>query len=265
MSVQEHFSYSSESLHMCILFLAIKQHPEYPMLICANRDEFHDRSTQSAHFWSEYPELLAGKDLEEGGSWFGINKDRKFAAITNIRSGNKLSEDKKSRGKLVTMSLLTNNNINQQWLEEHCDEYNPFNLIYGTLENLYYFNSITQEHTLLKEGFHAISNGSMDDIWPKMAKGERQLEAVVKSAVAINPANLLAILRDQSRPTNQQLPSTGISVQMEQLLSSIFICSTNYGTRSSSLILQKSDNSVEFIEAAYDRFGSEVNMNSFSL
>ena len=247
---------------MCILFLAINQHPIYPLLICANRDEF---PTMSAHFWPESPELLAGKDLEAGGSWLGINKQGYFAAVTNIRTGNKPSIDKKSRGELVTLALQEDSPINEDWLSHRCEQYNPFNLIYGSAVNLYCFNSVNREHRPLVDGFHAISNGSIDDIWPKMATGEKQLKAVVKSTNIIEPDTLFNILGDQSRPNYQQLPKSGISDQWELLLSSIFICSAEYGTRSSSLIMKKSDDATAFIEAEYDQLGTEVNRKYFSL
>jgi len=156
---------------MCILFLSIKQHPDYPLIICANRDEFHQRPTERAHFWQQYPHTLAGKDLQAGGSWLGINKAGYFAAITNIRTGNSPEVGKKSRGELVTWALKPNSIINEAWLQQYSQQYNPFNLIYGSLNNLACFNSILNEQTLLTEGIHAISNGSINDVWPKMTHG----------------------------------------------------------------------------------------------
>jgi len=248
---------------MCILFLAVQEHPDYPLIICANRDEFHQRATKSAHFWPQNPNMLAGQDLQEGGSWLGINKKGFFAAITNIRTGSKVSPDKQSRGELVTMALAETSQINHQWLQAHCQQYNPFNLVYGPLNELRCFNSTTGVETVLSKGFHAISNGSLDDVWPKMAKGEQQLEALVKSNKKVKAKKLLMILKDQSRPEAHQLPDTGIPLQWELLLSSIFIASPDYGTRSSSIILQKKQGSIKFHEVEYDRKGEELNHRVF--
>ena len=256
---------------MCILFLAINQHPDYPMIICANRDEFHERPTQSAHYWQDKEGILAGRDLQAGGSWLGINRRGQFAAITNIRTGGKVLENKKSRGELVTFVLEENTSaeqhqvINESWLKDHGDSYNPFNLIYGNLEQLYCYNSVSGEQIKLSTGFHSISNGAMDEIWPKMAKGEQQLEQVVKSATGISESALLSILNNQTRPEESELPDTGIPVEWEQLLSSIFICSEKYGTRSSSLVLLAVDSSIDFTEVEYDNEGNHQSLNRFNL
>ena len=255
---------------MCILFLAINQHPDYPMIICANRDEFHQRPTKEAHYWEDKEGILAGRDLQAGGSWLGINRKGQFAAITNIRTGEKVLENKKSRGELVTFVLEDNTSgeqhqtISEPWLKEHGDSYNPFNLIYGDLVQLYCYNSVTAEHIKLTTGFHSISNGAMDEIWPKMAKGEQQLEQLVKSAAGINETALLSILNNQTRPEESELPDTGIPAEWEQLLSSIFICSEKYGTRSSSLVLFGVDSSINFTEVEYDIEGNHLSLNRFN-
>jgi len=249
---------------MCILFLAINQDSDYPLIICANRDEFHQRPTQAAHFWPDNSNLLAGKDLEAGGSWLGVNKAGYFAAITNLRTGQPPSENKKSRGDLVMLALQSDSLINKQWLEQYSHQYNPFNLIYGSLHKLFCFNSASGQQTTLSDGFHAISNASMDDVWPKMTKGERGLESLVKSNQKIDKDKLLLLLQDQTKVELGHLPNTGIPVEWEQLLSSIFICSEKYGTRSSSLVLQKEDSSIEFLEVQYDVQGKQVNLSSFT-
>ncbi len=249
---------------MCILFLAIKQHSEYPLLICANRDEFYQRPTSTAHFWSDHPSILGGKDLQAGGSWLGTNKQGYFAAITNIRTGKKPGQDKRSRGELVTLALQQDSPITASWLEEHGELYNPFNLIYGPLEHLACYNSMSKKHITLTDGFHAISNGELDDIWPKMARGEKQLEAIVNLNQSIEPAQLFLILKDQQKAQENLLPNTGVPVEWERLLSSIFINSPEYGTRSSCLILQKNNRSIELIERQYNEQGNTVGQLSFS-
>ena len=249
---------------MCILFLAINQHSKYPLLICANRDEFYKRPTMGAHFWSENPSMLAGKDLQAGGSWLGVNRQGFFAAITNIRSAGKPSSDKRSRGELVTMALQSDSVISMSWLEKNGELYNPFNLVYGSLDKLVCYNSVTKKHIHLADGFHAISNGELDDIWPKMAKGEKQLEAIVNLGQTIEPEQLFSILKDQRKAEDGMLPKTGVSLEWERLLSSIFINSPDYGTRSSCLLLLESDGSIKFIERQYGVKGNKGEQLSFS-
>lgn len=248
---------------MCILFLALKQHKDFPMIICANRDESHRRRTQSAHFWEENPQLLAGKDLQAGGSWLGVNKLGRFAAITNFRTASGMETDKKSRGELVTKALEENSAINEQWLKHHSDDYNHFNLIYGSAAEMFCYSSSNKSQIQLSDGFHAISNGAIDDIWPKMANGQRQLERIVKSTEDIAIDKLLAVLQDQSQAKVEELPDTGLTVEWEQLLSSIFIRNDNYGTRSSSLILQNKQALLTFFEVEYDQTGQQLEQHHF--
>ncbi len=249
---------------MCILFLAINRHSEYPLIICANRDEFYERPTSAAHFWNDATSMLAGKDLQAGGSWLGVTKQGRFAAITNIRIGTKISQDRKSRGELVTMALAENSPINAEWLEQHSDEYSPFNLVYGPLNGLVCYNSVSKRHIVLSDGFHAVSNGELDDVWPKMAKGERQLEALVRSNQAIESEQLFSILKDREKAEESLLPDTGVPIEWERLLSSIFICSDGYGTRSSCLLLQNNNSAIEFTEKQYNESGKSVGEQSFS-
>lgn len=250
---------------MCILFLAINQHIDYPLIICANRDEFYNRPTRDAQFWSDKPHLLAGKDLHAGGSWLGVNTQGAFAAITNIRTNIQNTSFKKSRGELVTMALQPDSIINFDWLKEHSDEYSPFNLTYGSLEQLNCYNSLQKTQARITDGFHAISNGSLDDIWPKMAKGELQLEKLVSLNHTIEREKLFSILKDQTQADDTELPDTGIPREWEKKLSSIFINSTDYGTRSSCLLLQNINGEIEFVERTYDENGAPNTESEFNL
>lgn len=250
---------------MCILFIAVEQREDYPLIICANRDEFHKRPTKEAHFWDDFPQILAGRDMEAGGSWLGINQSGYFAAITNLRTGKPQSKDKKSRGELVTFFLTEPLSIDESWLTKHAALYNPFNLIFGKLDNLYCFNSENGQSTKLTPGFYAISNGEMGDNWPKMQKGLKNLESLVNSNEALVLESILPVLNDQTRADDTELPSTGIPLEWEQLLSSIFICTEEYGTRSSSILLNKKGATSQFIEVQYNTKGEKVNENNFEL
>ncbi|TQV85799.1 NRDE family protein [Aliikangiella coralliicola] len=247
---------------MCILFTAIRQHPQFPLIICANRDESHSRPTRLASFWPDRPYLLAGKDLQAGGSWFGVNNGGEFAAVTNIRNGQAQDPDKRSRGDLITLALEPDSPINQTWLAEHGHTFNPFNLIYGNHKTLYCFNSVTQTHTFLDSGFHSVSNGAIDDIWPKMAKGTCQLKSLVEKSDKLDSTEqipfdqLFEILKDQSKPETNLLPDTGIPLEWEKRLSSIFITGKEYGTRSSTLVLIDTNNKLTFVERSFTPEGT---------
>ena len=250
---------------MCILFIAINQHKDYPLIIAANRDEFHQRPTKSAYFWPAPAEILAGQDLQANGTWLGLNKQGDFSALTNIRSALTLNVDAKSRGELVQLALQQPELINQQWLIQNSQHYNPFNLVYTQDKNLYCFNSSTSDHTLLTDGFHAICNGAMDDVWPKMAKGEILLEQLISEQQELHSEHLFAIMQDPTQAPDELLPETGVGLEWERKLSSIFIKSSEYGTRSTAVILKHQSGSTDFYEQSYTSNAEIFNKKQFAL
>lgn len=257
---------------MCILFIAKNKHPDYPLIICANRDEFHLRPTQKAHYWENNPSILAGKDLQAGGSWLGCSINGYFAAITNIREIEP-STNKRSRGELVKFALLgtTDNGekFNLDWLQKHNDNYNGFNLIFGKLGQLGCYNNTNKKFTLLTDGFHAICNGSLDDIWPKMAIGMTKLETLINSNQHFNANDFIhklqSMMLDKSQFSDHQLPQTGVPLEWERLLSTIFIQSDNYGTRSTSILLFDQNKNIELSEAQYNNEGKQVTEQFYSV
>jgi len=250
---------------MCILFIALNQHPEYPLIVCANRDEFHHRPTEPAHFWQPDNELLAGKDLEAGGSWLGINKDGNFSALTNLRDPMNQKSNMRSRGELVIKALKRHEPLTVSWLREHSENYNPFNLIFGHAKELYCFNSAAKDLTRLTSGFHSISNGALDDVWPKMARGSQALEQLITKSAEPDIEELISIMKDETRASDSDLPQTGIGVEWERLLSSIFIRHEEYGTRSTSIIMQDKLGKTRFVEVRYDGKGRNLGRQAFTV
>ncbi|MCL1049775.1 NRDE family protein [Shewanella abyssi] len=248
---------------MCILFVALEAHPEYPLIICANRDEFHHRPTEAAHFWPKQNRLLAGKDLEAGGTWLGVNQNGLIAGLTNIRDPELIQSDMKSRGELVLKALI-NDGIDESWLARYSPFYNPFNLLYGDEKALYCFDSRAKRLNQLTAGFHSISNGALDDIWPKMSRGTQAIQAHITNNS--NPCidSLLAIMKDGTQAPDADLPQTGVSLEWERHLSSIYIQHQEYGTRSTSIILKDKRGKVQFSEVRYDGKGRNLGRNDFS-
>ena len=249
---------------MCILFMAIGVNPDYPLIICANRDEFHHRPTEPAHFWPPEQNLLAGKDLLAGGTWLGLNRSGSIAALTNIRSPADHSDNRRSRGELIP-KYLSGDDAFVPWLEKQAPSYNPFNLVFGSGQTFYCFNSLQRSLEQLSPGCHAISNGAMDDVWPKMAKGQQALEALVSAPGMPDEALLLEMMRDESRPEDTRLPQTGVSLEWERRLSSIYIRHDEYGTRSTSLLLQDTRGHISFTEVRYDGKGRNLGSQRFKL
>lgn len=257
---------------MCILFFAIESHPHYPLIICANRDEFHHRPTQPAQFWPPDQNILAGKDLQAGGTWLGVNQAGQFAGITNLRTQN-LQDGVRSRGELVVNALAPHNStlafntsvITPQWLQEHSLNYNPFNLIFEYQHTLHCFNSRTAATTKLTQGFHAVCNGDMDDVWPKMALGQQALQSYIAQTDNISINELLRFMQDTTQPADNLLPNTGLDLEWERRLSSIFIQHPQYGTRSTTIILKDKLGQTDFYETRFDGKGRNLGQQHFQI
>lgn len=219
---------------MCLLAFAW-QHAGQTLLLLGNRDEFHARPTRAADYWTAegHPGLLAGKDLEAGGTWMGVTTGGRFAALTNIRNP-ALQAGPRSRGELVSR-YLTGDQPPEQFMIElaaRCGDYAGFNLLAGNLNELWHLNSAEPIPRPVAPGVHTLSNASLDTPWPKTL---RLREALTASLQASDEA-LLALLADPSRYPDEQLPATGISLEWERMLSAAFIVGEEYGTRASSLL-----------------------------
>lgn len=248
---------------MCILFFAINQHSKYPVIICANRDEFHQRPTQMMHWWPETAKknpLLAGRDLQAGGTWLGLNKQGRFSALTNYRQPQLFDKTKKSRGDLVINALKETDQAITSQLTKSAHNYNGFNLVFGQLNNLTCFDSRSQKLQRLTTGFHSLCNGALDDVWPKMARGQSQLAHAISDAQQSLPLdslvdNLFTLMQNKQQADIDLLPNTGLSVDWEQRLSSIFIVSPEYGTRTTNIIVQDSEGNISVYDRSYNEQG----------
>lgn len=244
---------------MCILFIAIQQHPEYPLIIAANRDEFHQRPTRESHFWSAHPTLLAGQDLEAGGTWMGVTTTGKLAALTNVRDPRKNFANAISRGKLTTDFLTQQHTATDylQQLKQSRQDFNGYNLLFGDWRDLWVYNNHLDQSSRLGNGFYGLSNAHLNSPWPKINQGVAKLKAHCQQD-KIEPEILFDILYDQTQADDQFLPDTGVPIEWERKLSSIFIQSPEYGTRSATLLLINRNNQLVWHEHSLDRQGTIV-------
>jgi uncharacterized protein with NRDE domain len=245
---------------MCILFIAIKQHPLYPLIIAANRDEFTQRPTQTAHFWSTQSDMLAGKDLLAGGTWMGINTRGDVAALTNIRLPVPEKNNAVSRGELVTKFLSSNEQESYlDTLKQTHANYNGYNLLFGKLTNLRVYNSLDNSAYSLKEGVYGLSNASLDSPWPKLDMGKSALAQYCQHAKDLSFEHLFELLSNRVVAKDEELPNTGVSPEIEKMLSSIFICTPQYGTRSSTVLLIDNQQQVYWEERTFSASGECTN------
>jgi uncharacterized protein with NRDE domain len=238
---------------MCLILIAWQAHPDYPLVVAANRDEFFARPTAAAAFWPDAPQVLAGRDLEAGGTWLGVSRQRRFAALTNYREGGRQRVDARSRGALVA-DFLTSRASPVAYLtqlETAAAEYNGFNLVVGNGESLaYYSNRGDGQPRWLKPGIYGLSNHLLDTPWPKLASAK----AAFAAALLALPANdlFLDLLADQEIVPDTHLPETGVPLAWERILSAVFVCSENYGTRASTLLTIDRDGRTTLLERSFD-------------
>lgn len=263
---------------MCILFFAIEQHPRFPVVICANRDEFHQRPTQIMHWWPETQDnkgdqlpILAGKDLQAGGTWLGLNPQGRFSALTNYRQPQSFDNSKKSRGDLVINALSKPTSKITEQLLKTTNQYNGFNLVVGQLNNLMCFDSVTKKQQTLSSGYHSLCNGALDDIWPKMALGQNQLANAISANLTQNLSqtslveHLFTLMQNEQQASENGLPNTGLSIDWEQKLSSIFIVSPEYGTRTTNIIILDDQKNIYVYDQSYNAQGTPYKRQHFTI
>lgn len=237
---------------MCLIVLSWRQRADYPLVLAANRDEFQARPTAPAAFWAEAPQVLAGRDLVGGGSWLGVTRSGRLAAITNFRDPAERRPGAPSRGGLVREFLCGEMppEAYLQALAASAGAYAGFNLLVADRQQLGYLASRTREWRLLPPGLYGLSNGLLDTPWPKVTSAKAAL-AVHLAAGEIDAASLFPLLADTARPADALLPTTGIGLDWERLLSSCFIAGPDYGTRSSTIVLVGGDGHLRFRERTF--------------
>jgi uncharacterized protein with NRDE domain len=239
---------------MCLILIAYRHHPRYPLILAANRDEFYERPTQALEFWPDRPEIAAGRDLKRMGTWLGISRQGRLAAVTNYREAGVQRPEAQSRGHLVTDFLATRatppDYLHRLRANGHL--YNGFNLIVGDVRGLYYYSNRGGTASPVQPGIHGLSNHLLDTHWPKVRDGKSKLAAILaENENDIDRQRLLEALQDQSVPPDNQLPDTGVGPAWERMLAPIFITSPTYGTRCSSLLTIDANAAVVFTEVSW--------------
>ena len=254
---------------MCLIFIAQHAHPDYPLIIAANRDEFYQRPTALADYWQDNPRILAGRDEQAGGTWLGINRDGRFAAVTNFRENDSASYAS-SRGD-IPVHYLSDTSDSQtfgEYLQQQGHSYSGFNCLFGQLgadAQLHYYsnrNSNTPNTAQpLVPGIYGLSNGLLDSNWFKIEQGKQEIEQLLSQP--FSQEQWFSFLNDQTKAEDHALPDTGVAVATEKLLSSRFIHSESYGTRCSTLITVDHKGLIQFCERSYNEQAQAVNTQVF--
>ncbi|MHB2016247.1 MAG: NRDE family protein [Candidatus Xenobia bacterium] len=224
---------------MCLVLLALERHPRWRLVVAGNRDEFLDRPSEPAHWW---PDILAGRDLLGGGTWLGLSREGRIAVVTNVREPQrKPPADAPSRGGLVVDFLQ--GSLSMERLSETGNRYAGFNLVFGTAARLSWYCNRGGSMERIPAGVHGLSNAQLDTPWPKVVKARRMLEAGIPE----NPEDLLSRLADAEPASDTELPDTGVGLELERVLSPIFVRTARYGTRASTVVYMNDEEAI-FVE-----------------
>lgn len=240
---------------MCVIFFAYKVHPEFPLILLANRDEFYNRPTRKAGFWEDYPNILAGRDLVGGGTWLGVTKSGRFAAVTNYRDPS-APTGTNSRGHL-TADFLKSDESAENYLTEifnKADQFSGFNLLIGEINSakneIFYFSNRSNKITKLTPGIYGLSNHLLDTAWHKVKTGKEAFAELLNED-KISNESFFELLSDKTIAVDESLPDTGIGYEFEKKLSQIFIETPVYGTRCSTVLTFDSNFKTNFEEKVY--------------
>lgn len=252
---------------MCVAVFAWKIHPDFPLVFAGNRDERHARAASAAGFWEDAPQVLAGRDLEAGGTWLGVTTGARFALVTNYRAGPNPKSGARSRGEL-TADFLRGAALPQDYLtavQRHAHDYAPFSLIVGDADSLWFFsNRGEQTPQPISPGIHGLSNHLLDTPWPKVTLSKSRLETLLVPGMP-TIEELILLLADRTPASANELPDTGIGTERERQISPVFVVNPEYGTRCSNAILRARNGDLRFVERRFDAKGRRLETRDFQL
>lgn len=249
---------------MCLIVFAWKTHPDYQLVLTANRDEFHRRPSQALHYWPDNPEVLAGRDLQAGGTWLATHRLGRFATVTNYREQQEFSDKHASRGTLVTDFVTGNASAASFTRSIDGGEYAGFSLLASDGDELFYVSNRGDPPARLDPGIYGLSNASLDTPWPKVQRSRDALQALVEYN-EINSTSLFRLMADRTCASVADVEAGHLPFELARALTAPFIVSPDYGTRCSTVMLWSNDGKIELSERRFDASGESSGESRFSL
>ena len=242
---------------MCLILLAWQADASLPLVVAANRDEFHRRPTRSLHWWPDHPDVLAGRDLEAGGTWLGVTRSGRFAALTNFRDADR-SRGRRSRGELVSNFLTGSGPPLAYASEVEADAYAGFNLFVGLVagdrREMAYVNNRGREPGLLTPGIYGLANAELDAPWHKTRYGKAALASLIAEG-HVSPDALGRLLENRERARAADVDTRGLDFELAHALTAPFIVTPDYGTRSSTIVVLDDRDRMTVAERSYGADG----------
>lgn len=249
---------------MCLVVLGWQQHPDFPLVMAGNRDEFHSRPTENAHWWPDQPDILGGRDLQAGGTWLALHRNGRFATVTNYRDAELPSADFRSRGHLVTEFLNAESSTLDYLNSIDGARYAGFNLLVCDGESLGWYSNRSEGVKILPPGIYGLSNALLDSPWHKVRRARQGLEKLLAEN-RINESELFRLLADREKAPVNQIESARLPFATAHAISAPFIVLPDYGTRSSSVALLDSNCGWRFKERRFDALGHRSGESAFRI
>jgi uncharacterized protein with NRDE domain len=248
---------------MCLLVIAFRRHERLPLIVAGNRDEFHGRPAQDAHWWPDHPDVLGGRDLQAGGTWLAVHRNGRFATVTNYRDARKERAGLKSRGHLIT-GFLNGGESPLDYLKGiDGDDYAGFNLLVADPNAAAYLSNRGAAMRELPPGIYGLSNATLDEPWTKVTRSKASLKTLLDED-KVNATNLLRLLDDRDRASSDAVQANGLSFSMAHALTAPFIVLPEYGTRCSTVLTVSEEGGVHFVERRFNASGHSTGESSFA-
>jgi uncharacterized protein with NRDE domain len=247
---------------MCLITFAWKAHPEYRLILAANRDEFHGRPSEAMHWWPDPPDLLAGRDLEAGGTWLGISRSGRFAAVTNYREELQKEHSGRSRGELVVGFAQSEQTASGFCRSIDLDPFRGVSVLAAAGDEMAYVSNRGDRAASLAPGIYGLSNASLDTPWTKVVRSKAVLGILTRQET-FDAEFLFRLLADREPAATDDYAGTGLPPEMARAISAPFIATSDYGTRCSTVLLIGRSGRVEMHERCFDSAGRPAGDASF--
>lgn len=249
---------------MCLVVIGWQQHSDYPLIVAGNRDEFHARPTQEAHWWPDDPDIVGGRDLQAGGTWLALHRGGRFATVTNFRDAQQTSAKFRSRGHLVA-DFLRGTKAPLEYLNAiDGPAYAGFNLLVGDGQTLAYLSNRGATALELSPGVYGLSNALLDSPWHKIVRSKSKLEKLIRDN-QVNETQLFRLLGDRVKAPAGEIESDGLPFAMAHAISAPFIVLPDYGTRSSSVVILDAAGGWRLVERRFDASGKNTGESAFAV
>lgn len=242
---------------MCLILIAWKVDPENPLVLAANRDEFHHRPTQSLHRWRDKPAVIAGRDLQAGGTWLGASRSGRVAAVTNYREEDPRRQGLQSRGEIVTAFLMSSDSPEAFSRSIECASFAGFSLLTVDADDLCYISNRGDAATRLSPGIYGLSNASLDTPWPKLLRTRETFRKIIEAGDA-NETSLMRVLSDRQMSPADEIEPGSLPFALARAVTAPFIVTPEYGTRCTTVVLRDRAGQTRISERRFDATGTKV-------